>query len=376
MHLLDRPLHGQHVGRGGHLGQLDLVGGPLQAALQHPPLGLGRGVADRQPQQEPVELGLGQRVGALELDRVLGGHDQERALQGPGHPVDRHLPLLHRLQQGGLGLGRRAVDLVAQQQVGEHRAGPELEVAGALVVDRGAGDVRRHQVGGELDPGEAQRGHLREGPGDQGLGQARVVVQEHVPVGQQPEQDQLEGAALADHGPLDLVQDQAGEPAQLVQGLGHGRPSRSTGAPLGSRAARAADPLQVGDQLGQGGRGQAGRLPVGQVALVAGEQRPPGLAEGGPGGVGVAVQVDGQRPAQPVGGDRPQLRAEPGVGVEGAGAGQGEQPGQAVQLGRRPRPGPAGPPGRCRTARPAAAGRASRSQVTSRCTATPPMASR
>ena len=69
MHLLDRLLHGQHVGRGGDPGQLDLVGGPLQAALQHPPLGLGRRVADGQPQQEPVELGLGQRVGALELDR-------------------------------------------------------------------------------------------------------------------------------------------------------------------------------------------------------------------------------------------------------------------------------------------------------------------
>jgi hypothetical protein len=34
----------------------------------------------------------------------------------------RHLALLHRLQQRGLGLGRRAVDLVGQQQVGEDRA--------------------------------------------------------------------------------------------------------------------------------------------------------------------------------------------------------------------------------------------------------------
>jgi hypothetical protein len=41
--------------------------------------------------------------------------------------LDRHLALLHRLEQRGLGLGRRAVDLVGQEQVGEHRALAEPE---------------------------------------------------------------------------------------------------------------------------------------------------------------------------------------------------------------------------------------------------------
>ena len=44
-----------------------------------------------------------------------------------------HLPLLHRLEQGGLGLGRRAVDLVGQDQVGEDRPGHEAQLAGAAV---------------------------------------------------------------------------------------------------------------------------------------------------------------------------------------------------------------------------------------------------
>jgi hypothetical protein len=82
-------------------------------------------------------------------------HDQERPLQGPGHAVGRHLPLLHRLQQGGLGLGRGPVDLVGQQQVGEHRPRAEVEGAAALVKDRGAGDVGGHEVGRELDAAEA-----------------------------------------------------------------------------------------------------------------------------------------------------------------------------------------------------------------------------
>src|SRR5438876_12225879 len=37
------------------------------------------GVPDADLHEEPVALGLGQRVHALLLDRVLGGHDQERA---------------------------------------------------------------------------------------------------------------------------------------------------------------------------------------------------------------------------------------------------------------------------------------------------------
>ena len=45
-----------------------------------------------------------------------------------GHALDRHLPLLHRLEQRGLGLRRRAVDLVAEQEVREDRPWPELEV--------------------------------------------------------------------------------------------------------------------------------------------------------------------------------------------------------------------------------------------------------
>ena len=85
-------------------------------------LGVARGDRQHDLEQEAVELGLGQRVGAFVLDRVLGGRHQERAGQLSGDPVDRDLPLLHRLQQRRLRLGGRPVDLVGQQQVGEQRA--------------------------------------------------------------------------------------------------------------------------------------------------------------------------------------------------------------------------------------------------------------
>jgi hypothetical protein len=67
----------------------------------------------------------------------------ERRVQPVGDALDRDLLLLHRLEQGGLGLRRRPVDLVGEQHVGEHRAGAEGEVALALVVEERAGDVGR-----------------------------------------------------------------------------------------------------------------------------------------------------------------------------------------------------------------------------------------
>ena len=102
---------------------------PLVVAAQHLLLLLGGRVADLQLEQEAVELRLGQRVGALVLDRVLRGDDDERVGQRAGLALDRDLPLLHRLEQRRLGLGRRAVDLVGEQQVGEHRPLAEPELA-------------------------------------------------------------------------------------------------------------------------------------------------------------------------------------------------------------------------------------------------------
>jgi hypothetical protein len=99
---------------------------------EHLHLVVARGQADVQLEQEAVELRLGQRVGALVLDRVLRRADDERVGQQPGRAVDRHLPLLHRLEQRRLRLRRRAVDLVGEQQVGEDRARAEGELRDRL----------------------------------------------------------------------------------------------------------------------------------------------------------------------------------------------------------------------------------------------------
>jgi len=64
-------------------------------------------------------------------------HRQGAAFQG-------HLAFLHHFQQGGLGLGRCAVDFIGQQQVGEHRPFAQLELLALHVVHGMAGDIAGH----------------------------------------------------------------------------------------------------------------------------------------------------------------------------------------------------------------------------------------
>ena len=67
-------------------------------------LGLGAGEDQGDVEEEAVELGLGQREGALVLDRVLGGDDHERVGERPGGAAGGDLALGHRLEEGGLDL--------------------------------------------------------------------------------------------------------------------------------------------------------------------------------------------------------------------------------------------------------------------------------
>ena len=214
---LDGSLHLEQCLAVDHLVQRQVVLAALDAAGQHLPLGVHARVAEARPEQEAVELSLGQRIRPLVLDRVLGCEDEERALQGPRDPVRRHLTLLHRLEQRGLRLRRGAVDLVGEEEVREDRAGAELEVAVALVPDRRAGHVCGEQVGRELDAAEAEPAGLGEGSRRQRLREPRDVLEQDVAVREHAEQDQLELLALADDGALDLVDEAGTELCELTE---------------------------------------------------------------------------------------------------------------------------------------------------------------
>ena len=100
----------------------------------------------------------------FELDRVLGREHEERALELVRLPGRGDVVLLHRLEQGGLRLRRRAVDLVGEDDLRKNRPRHEPQHARAvlLVEHLGARDVRRHQIRRELDALEAKVENRRE----------------------------------------------------------------------------------------------------------------------------------------------------------------------------------------------------------------------
>ena len=91
---------------------------------------------------------LRQRIGSFQLDRVLRRQHEKwrrKLVQISAHGAG---VLLHRFEERGLRLGRRAVDLVGQQHVPKYRSFDEgpLAMAGRQVLfdDVRARDIRRH----------------------------------------------------------------------------------------------------------------------------------------------------------------------------------------------------------------------------------------
>ena len=147
-------------------------------------------------QEEAVEFGLGQRIGALLLDRVFRRQHQEGVRKGIGDAVGADLPLGHGLEECRLHLRRRPVDLVDEDDGVEDRPRHELEGAaagppdGVPVMSAGIrSGVHWMRQGDAETVGEALRGA--------GLGQARQALDQEMAVGKQPDQQaQDQGLAV------------------------------------------------------------------------------------------------------------------------------------------------------------------------------------
>ncbi len=148
--------------------------------------------------EEAIELRLGQRVGALRLDGVLRGDDEERTPAAARDAVGGDRQILHRLEQRALRLGGRAVDLVGQEELREDRALVEDEAVFLLVEHVAAGDVARHQIGRELDALEGGAEHVREGAHEQRLAEAGHAFDEHVTAGEDGDERVQDEIVLAE----------------------------------------------------------------------------------------------------------------------------------------------------------------------------------
>ncbi len=210
----------------GPLSTRDTPGRSRARRLRHDPhLVVFRQVRHDDVEHEAIELRLGQRVGAFELDRVLRGEHEERPIELVGPAGGGDVVLLHRLEQRRLRLRRRAVDLVGEDDLREDRPVREPQRARAVLLleNLGAGDVGRHQVGRELDPLEAQVEDLGNRLDEQRLGQAGHAGDEAVPAGEERHQDLVDDLVLADDHLAQLVQDAGAAMLHALGEAGGGR---------------------------------------------------------------------------------------------------------------------------------------------------------
>ena len=151
----------------------------------------------RMRMQEAVHLRFGQGIGAVVLDGILRGQHHEGLRQRVGVGVHGDLGLVHGLQQRRLRFRRGAVDLVGQDDVGEDRAGLELELLLDLVEDADAHHVAGQHVRSELDALEGAVERMRQGLRQRGLAHAGHVFDQQMAARQQGDQRQLDGFVLA-----------------------------------------------------------------------------------------------------------------------------------------------------------------------------------
>jgi hypothetical protein len=104
-----------------------------------------------------------------------------------GEACMRHLFLLHGFEQSRLGAGRRAIDLIDQDELGEDRARSKFEcrrAPGRSLVNLRSRDVGRHQVGSALHACPMQPQRRRERLGEVGLPEPGQPLDEHVAPGE------------------------------------------------------------------------------------------------------------------------------------------------------------------------------------------------
>ena len=121
-----------------------------------------------------------------------------------------------------LRLGRCAVDLVGENDLGEHRPGLEDEAPAVLrlAYDLGARDVGGHQVGGELHAAEAEGQRLGQRTDQQRLAEAGHALQQRVAAREQAGQHALDYIVVTDHGLADLLADALEVVLETLGGFG------------------------------------------------------------------------------------------------------------------------------------------------------------
>ena len=126
-----------------------------------------------------------------------------------------------------MGPGRRPVQLVRHQHVGEDGAWAEYGFPSIPIQDHCAGHVCGQQVSGELHPVEVESQRTGERLGQRGLAQAGEVLHQQVALGEEAPDSELHRVVVRVEDALYRLDDPGIEDAELLGSLGHQRDSFS-----------------------------------------------------------------------------------------------------------------------------------------------------
>ena len=172
----------------------------------------------------------------------------------------------HGLQERRLGFGRRSVDFVGEEQVRKHRTLTENELGASRVPNHGAGDIGRHEVGGELDARHVDVERARQRSHEERLGHARHALEQGMPAGDESDDETGDRSVLTDDGLADFsLEGQEGLLGVLLGAAeGSARPAFARGGGVRDGSARARSRHGDTRRGGVRGRGSLGRVGAGR----------------------------------------------------------------------------------------------------------------
>src|SRR2546427_3014934 len=205
--VLDRGLQAANLLGRRHRLDRGVVPATFPAPLDDLDLLLPRRIADVNLQEKPVHLSFRERIRAFMLNRILRRDHEERPVQVERLALQGSLAFLHRLEERALGLRRRPVDLVREEDVREDRASSKDEVAALAVEHVRPSDVRRQQVRRELNATEREAEARGEGFRDERLRQPGDVLDQEMTVAEDRPKDSFQDRSLADDHRLDRIEE-------------------------------------------------------------------------------------------------------------------------------------------------------------------------
>ena len=138
-----------------------------------------------------------QGVGAVVLNRILGGDDQEWLRERIRVGVHRDLPFIHGFEQRRLCLRRGAIDFVRKQDVGEDGAAFEFEFLLDGRINRNAQHIGGQHVASELNALEAAIDGAGQRLAERGLADSRGTFDQQVALRENGNQSQPQNVILA-----------------------------------------------------------------------------------------------------------------------------------------------------------------------------------